>query len=57
MLRPFRLFAVKAWLGGAGLMVGLVGMAIAQRWLVWVAVALMGAAFLLRFAEQKAPRP
>jgi len=57
VLRPFRLFAVKAWLGGAGLMVGLVGMAIAQRWLVWVAVALMGAAFLLRFAEQKAPRP
>jgi len=26
-------------------------MAIAERWLVWVAVALMGVAFLLRFAE------
>jgi len=53
MPRPYRLFAIKAWLGGAGLTVGLVGMAIAQRWLVWVAVALMGVAFLLRFAEKK----
>ncbi len=50
-----RFFALKAWLGGAGLTVGLVGMAIAQRWLVWVAVALMGVAFLLRFAEKKSP--
>jgi len=57
MPRPYRLFAIKAWLGGAGLMVGLVGMAIAQRWLVWVAVALMGVAFLLRFAEKKSPAP
>jgi len=55
MPRPYRLFAIKAWLGGAGLTVGLVGMAIAQRWLVWVAVALMGVAFLLRFAEKKSP--
>ena len=53
MSRPYRLFAIKAWLGSAGLTVGLVGMAIAQRWLVWVAVALMGIAFLLRFAEKK----
>ena len=57
MPRPYRLFAIKAWLGGAGLMVGLVGMAIAQRWLVWVAVGLMGVAFLLRFAEKKSPAP
>ena len=55
MPRPYRLFAIKAWLGSAGLTVGLVGMAIAQRWLVWVAVALMGVAFLLRFAEKKSP--
>lgn len=52
-----RVFAVKAWLGGAGLIVGLVGMAVAQRWLVWIAVALMGAAFLLRFAAGKVPPP
>lgn len=50
-----RLFIYKAWLGGAGLVVGLAGMALGQRWLVWVAVALLGVAFTLRFAERRSP--
>jgi len=49
-----RFFAHKAWLGGAGLVTGLVGMAVAQRWMVGVAVAMLGVAFTLRFAERKA---
>src|SRR4029077_9947342 len=36
-----RFFVHKAWLGGAGLVTGLLGMAMAQRWLVGVAVALL----------------
>ena len=51
-----RFFAHKAWLGGLGLGGGLVGIALAWRWLVWTAVALLGVAFLLRFGE-RAPRP
>ena len=48
-----RFFVAKAWLGGVGLVVGLVGMAWERRWLVWVAIALLAAAFLLRLAERK----
>jgi hypothetical protein len=48
-----RAFVRKAWLGGAGLVTGLVGMATAQRWLVGVAVAVLAVAFTLRFAEGK----
>ena len=44
--------APKAWLGGLGLVVGLVGMALEFRWLVWVAVGLLAAAFLLRFVKR-----
>ena len=55
MLRPNTFFVIKAWLGGSGLLVGLLGMATEHRWAVWIAVGLMGAAFLLRFAEQKTP--
>ena len=44
--------APKAWLGGLGLVVGLVGMALEIRWLVWVAVGLLAAAFLLRFPKR-----
>jgi hypothetical protein len=52
-----RAFALKAWFGGAGLGVGLLGMATAQHWLVWIAVGLTGVAFLARFVEraQRAP--
>jgi membrane protein implicated in regulation of membrane protease activity len=52
-----RFFVHKAWLGGAGLVIGLLGMATAQRWLVWVAVAMVAAAFLLRLAERSAHVP
>jgi hypothetical protein len=44
--------AAKAWLGGVGLVVGLVGMALDIRWLIWVAVGCLGAAFLLRFVKR-----
>ena len=47
-----RFFTLKAWLGGAGLAVGLAGMAAGWRWLVWTAVALLGVAFALRLAER-----
>ncbi len=47
-----RFFAVKAWLAGVGLGAGLAGMATGRRWLVWIAVGLLGLAFLLRFAER-----
>jgi len=50
-------FVLKAWFGGAGLGVGLLGMATEQRWLVWIAVGLAGVAFLVRLVEraQRAP--
>jgi len=51
-----RFFQLKAWLGGVGLGVGLLGIAIDARWLVWVAVGLLSGAFLLRFAE-RTPAP
>jgi membrane protein implicated in regulation of membrane protease activity len=44
--------ALKTWVGGLALVVGLVGMALEIRWLVWVAVGLLGAAFLLRFVQR-----
>ena len=47
-----RFFVIKASLAGAGLTVGLAGMATERRWLVWIAIALLGVAFLLRFAER-----
>lgn len=50
-----RFFRLKAWLGGVGLGVGLIGIAIDVRWLVWVAVGLLSGAFLLRFAEGRPP--
>lgn len=48
-----RLFVWKAGLAGAGLVIGLAGMALAVRWLVWIAVALVAGAFVLRFAERR----
>ena len=47
-----RFFTLKAWLSGTGLAVGLAGMAVGWRWLVWTAVALLGIAFALRVAER-----
>jgi membrane protein implicated in regulation of membrane protease activity len=52
-----RFFAVKAWLTGAALAVGVAGMATERRWLVWIAVALLAAAFLLRFTERSRGTP
>lgn len=45
-------FRAKAWLGGAGLVVGIVGMALRQRFVVGVAVGMLALAFLVRFAER-----
>ena len=39
-LPPDSCFAAKAWLGGSGLAVGLLGMATEHRWAVWIAVGL-----------------
>ena len=50
-----RVFVPKAWLGGAGLVVGLYGMATGERWPVWVAVGFLAVAFALRFAERSRP--
>ena len=47
-----RFFVHKAWLGGAGLLAGLAGMASERRWLVWVAIGLLSAAVVLRVAER-----
>ncbi len=52
-----RLFVWKAALAGAGLVVGLAGMALALHWLVWIAVGLAGGAFVLRFAERRNGAP
>lgn len=52
-----RFFELKAWLGGSGLTLGLVGIATERRWLVWIAVGLLSVAFLLRFAERRSPEP
>jgi hypothetical protein len=48
-----RFFTLKAWLTGVGALVGLGGIAVGWRWPVWVAVGLLGGAFLLRFAERE----
>lgn len=48
--------AAKAWLGGCGLAIGLAGIALDRREAVWVAVGLLAAAFVLRFADRQAPR-
>lgn len=52
-----RLFVWKAALAGAGLLVGLAGMALAARWLVWIAIGLAGGAFVVRFAERRNGEP
>jgi len=38
-----------------GLGVVLLGIALGQRWLVWVALVLLTAAFLLRYATRRRP--
>ena len=44
-------FMLKAWLGGIGFALGLAGMVLERRWLVWVALGVLGAAFLARFLD------
>lgn len=46
---------LKAWAFALGLAVAIVGMALAQRWLVWVAVGILSVAFLLRFLNNASP--
>ena len=46
---------LKARAFGAGLTLAIVGMALALRWLVWVAVGLLIVAFLLRFFTRRPP--
>jgi hypothetical protein len=44
---------LKSWAFGVGLTVAIVGMALALRWLVWVAVGFLVVAFLLRFFTRR----
>jgi hypothetical protein len=55
MSRRLTPFALKAWLGGLGLVMGLAGMVLERRWLVWVAVGWLSIAFLLRFSGKPQP--
>ena len=48
-----RWVVAKAWLGAAGLAAGVAGMALGWRWLVWTGLALLGAAFTVRFVERR----
>ena len=48
---------VKGTLGGAGFAVGLTGMILDHRPIVWVGVGLLGAAFLVRFLERREREP
>jgi hypothetical protein len=52
-----RLFILKASLAGVGLVVGLAGMALAVRWLVWIAFGLVSGACVVRFAERRNGEP
>jgi hypothetical protein len=52
MLRPYNFLIAKAWLGGTGLTTGLLGMATDRRWLVGIAIGLLGVAFVLRVVER-----
>jgi len=47
----------KAWLAAAGVTAGIAGIAWHWRAGVWLAVALLGLAFLLRFAERGVGAP
>ena len=48
--------AVRAALGAVGLVVGVTGIALEQRWLVWVAVGLLGTAVIIRLIERRRRR-
>jgi len=49
MMAHARALQLKVWTAAGGFITGLAGMAVDRRWLVWVGVGLLGAAFLLRF--------
>lgn len=46
---------IKVWCGGLGLVVGIAGMALERRWLVWIALGLLTMAFAARFLRGPAP--
>lgn len=48
-----RWVVAKACLGGVGLAAGIAGMALGWRWLVWSALALLVAAFVIRLVERR----
>lgn len=49
-------FALRAGLGAAGIAVGVAGMAMDRRWLVWMAVVLLTAAVVARLVERRGRR-
>jgi hypothetical protein len=50
-------FELKVWAAATGFTTGLAGMALERRWLVLTGVALLGLAFLLRFADRSRQDP
>jgi len=54
---PWPVSTLKAAALGIGLAAGIVGMALALRWLVWIAVGLLAIAFLLRFVGSASNDP
>lgn len=52
-----RFFVVKAWLGGVGLALGLAGVALDRGWVIWIGIALLATAFLLRFGDRAGVAP
>lgn len=46
-------FELKAWAAAIGFTVGLAGIALERRWLVWIGVGVLGVAFLLRFLDRR----
>lgn len=50
-------FQLKVWTAAVGATVGLAGMAFERRWLVWLAIGLLGVGFFLRLLDRKPPAP
>lgn len=57
MTFPPSTYTMKAGALGLGLAVGIAGMALTLRWLVWVAVGFLAVAFLLRFRNRPSSDP
>jgi hypothetical protein len=57
MMRLPSVVALKQGMFGVALVVGIAGMALQFRWLVWVAAGILAVAFLLRFVGRSRAAP